>query len=64
MRQIQAKRYLIANPKLVINVDTHTRLQQPTAELRFIDNTTVRSIYYYYFFKFSVVYMRIKRIVN
>ena len=42
LRQLRAKRFTTANPKLAINVDVHDRPQAPTANFEFVDGTQVR----------------------
>ena len=39
LRQVRAKRFKQANPKLAINVDIHNRPSEPTAHFAFADGT-------------------------
>ena len=41
LRQVQAKRFVEANPKLKIDIDVHNRPDAPTANFRFVDGTEV-----------------------
>ena len=41
MRQVQAKRFSKANPKLKIEIDAHNRPDAPFASFKFIDDTEV-----------------------
>jgi hypothetical protein len=42
LRQVQAKRFSKANPKLKIEIDAHNRPDAPYASFKFIDDTEVR----------------------
>ena len=42
LRQLRAKRFTKANPKLAINVDVHNRPSAPSAHFQFVDGTDVR----------------------
>lgn len=41
LRQLRAKRFTKANPKLAINVDVHNRPASPSAHFKFVDGTDV-----------------------
>jgi hypothetical protein len=41
LRQVQAKRFSKANPKLKIEIDAHNRPDAPLASFKFIDETEV-----------------------
>ena len=39
LRQVQAKRYIKANPNLKINIDVHSRPEKPMARFQMVDDT-------------------------
>jgi len=41
LRQVQAKRFVKANPKLKIDLEIHNRPDAPTANFHFVDGTEV-----------------------
>ena len=44
LRQLRAKRFTKANPKLAIKVDVHNRPAAPSAHFQFIDGTDVSAV--------------------
>lgn len=42
-RQVQAKRFKTANPKLQIGIEVHGRPDAPMAKFSFVDGTDVRT---------------------